>query len=114
MVAYGEATRVIVPTFDVSVASVVKRSQTARSTGGGVAKSIGGRLLFALTVERGWLLDRIAEKPGITLRVLVRELVARDTEGQPYCNVALLRQGRHQLQENLLASERDGADVAHR
>jgi transposase len=63
--------------FDVSVASVVKWSQRARTTGSAAAKPMGGRRPYLLEGERGWLLARLAEKPDLTLHALLAELGER-------------------------------------
>jgi transposase len=54
--------------FGVSVASVVKWSQRFRATGSAA---------WVLAGERDWLLARLAEKPDLTLRAVVAELVGR-------------------------------------
>jgi transposase len=60
--------------FRVSVASVVKWAQRARSTGRPAAKPTGGRRGCKLDGERDWLLGRLAEKPDLTLHALLGEL----------------------------------------
>jgi transposase len=77
-VAGGQTCRAIAELFNVSVASVVKCSQRARSTGNAAARKIGGRRPFLLEGERGWLLARLAEKPDLTLHALLAELRERD------------------------------------
>jgi hypothetical protein len=61
----------------VSVASVVKWSQRFRATGSAAAYWMGGHRRRVLAGERDWLLGRLAEKPDLTLRALVAELVER-------------------------------------
>jgi len=63
--------------FGVSVASVVKWSQRFRATGSAAAYRMGGHRPRSLRGERGWLLDRLAAKPDLTLRALVSELAER-------------------------------------
>lgn len=73
----GETCRAVAEVFGVSVASVVKWSQRNRETGSPKAKPIGGNRPYALEAERDWLLNRIKEKPDITLRALAAELAER-------------------------------------
>lgn len=77
MVVGGQACRAVAEVFDVSVASVVKWSQRARSTGSAAAKPMGGKRPFLLEGERDWLLERIKQKPDLTLHALLAELAER-------------------------------------
>ena len=70
-VASGRTCRATAALFGVSVASVVKWSQRWRASGSAAAKPMGGWKQLLLTSEREWLLARIAEKPDLTLRVVV-------------------------------------------
>jgi len=76
-VAAGASSRSVAATFKVSVASVVKWSQRFRATGSAMAKPMGGNRPYALAKERDWLLQRLAEKPDVTLRALLTELSER-------------------------------------
>lgn len=76
-VAAGESCRAVAATFKVSVASVVKWSQRYRATGSAAARMMGGNRPYALAGERDWLLERLAEKPDLTLRALLAELAVR-------------------------------------
>ena len=76
-VASGRRCRAVAAQFGVSVASVVKWSQRWRATGSAAAKPMGGRRPLQLEGAREWLLARIAEKPDLTLRAMVAELVGR-------------------------------------
>jgi transposase len=76
----GHSVREVAATFGVSVASVVKWSQRKRQTGSVAPKPMGSRLPRSLAGQREWLLQRIAEKPDLTLRELVAELAARAIE----------------------------------
>jgi transposase len=76
-VASGASCRKVATTFCVSVASVVKWSQRFRKEGSAAARRMGGHRRYALADERGWLLNRLAEKPDVTLRALVAELSDR-------------------------------------
>ena len=76
-VAAGRACRATAARFGVSVASVVKWCQRWRATGSTAAFRMGGWRPLLLKNEREWLLARIAEKPDLTLRAVVAELVGR-------------------------------------
>jgi transposase len=73
----GRPVREVASTFGVSVASVVKWSQRYRACGSAAAKPVGGRRPYALAGQRAWLLDRIREKPDLTLRAVLAELAER-------------------------------------
>ena len=64
-------------TFMVSVASVVKWSQHQRVVCSPAALKMGGRRPYLVARERDWVLSRIAEKPDLTLRALLKELADR-------------------------------------
>ena len=66
----GQSCRQVSALFRVSVSSVVKWAQLARSTGSPAPKPVGGRR----GCERDWLLGRLAEKPDLTLHALLGEL----------------------------------------
>ena len=71
----GRSCRATAALFGVSVASVVKWSQRYRATGTAAAKPMGGHRRRILRDERDWLVARIAEKPDLTLRAVLAELV---------------------------------------
>ena len=73
----GRTCRATAALFGESVASVVKWSQRFRATGSAAAYWMGGHRPRVLVAERDWLLARLAEKPDLTLRALVTELVQR-------------------------------------
>ena len=70
----GQSCRQVSAVFRVSVSSVVKWAQLARSTGSPAPKPVGGRRGCKLDGERDWLLRRLAEKPDLTLHALLAEL----------------------------------------
>ena len=76
-VAAGQSCRSVAKTFMVSVASVVKWSQRHRAVGSPAALKVGGRRPYLVARERDWVLARIAEKPDLTLRALLKELADR-------------------------------------
>lgn len=71
----GRSCRATARLFGVSVASVVKWCQRFRATGSAAAYWMGGHRRRVLSVERERILARLAEKPDLTLRALVSELV---------------------------------------
>ena len=73
----GRSCRATAALFGVSVASAVKWCQRWRATGSAAAYWMGGHRPRVLAGEREWILARLAEKPDLTLRALVAELVGR-------------------------------------
>src|SRR3974390_3085104 len=76
-VGAGRACRSVAKMFMVSVASVVKWSQRHRAVGSPAALKMGGHRPYLVARERVWVLGRIAEKPDLTLRALLKELANR-------------------------------------
>ncbi len=77
-VASGESCRSVARTFNVGVSSVVKWSQRKRETGSAAAYPVGGKRPRLLEPHRDWLLERVSEKPDLTLYALLGELAERD------------------------------------
>ena len=74
----GRSARETARIFDVSVASAVKWSQRLRATGSAAAKSMGGaRHPCMLVAELPWILERLKERPDLTVRALALELRGR-------------------------------------
>lgn len=73
----GESVRSVASTFMVSVSSVVRWSQRQRATGSVAPGKIGGHRKRKLAGERGWILQRMASPPAVTLRGLMAELAER-------------------------------------
>src|SRR3974377_1854119 len=95
-VASGRTCRTTAALFGVSVASVVKWSQRWRASGSAGGKPMGrggGGGPVRLKRERDWLLARIAEKPDLTVRAVMAELVER---GTPASYGAVWRFFRHE------------------
>ena len=78
-VGSGRTCRATADLFGVSVSSVVKWCQRFRATGSAAAYWMGGHRRRVLAGERDWLLARLGEKPDLTLRALVAELIGRGT-----------------------------------
>src|ERR1700685_4418895 len=76
-VAAGQTCRSVAKTFMVSAASVVKWSQRQRAVGSPAALKMGGHQPYLVARERDWVLARIAEKPDLTLRALLKQLADR-------------------------------------
>jgi hypothetical protein len=55
----------------------VKWSQRQRVVGSPAALKMGGRRPYLVARERDWVLARIAVKPDLTLRALLKELADR-------------------------------------
>ena len=71
-VAAGDSVRAVATIFTVSVASVVRWSQRLRRTGSAAGGKMGGHRACTLMGERGWLMERIAAEPEVTVRGLMR------------------------------------------
>lgn len=69
--------RAVATIFTVSVASVVRWSQRLRRTGSAAGGKMGGHRACTLIGERGWLMERIAAEPEVTVRRLMTELAER-------------------------------------
>ena len=76
-VAEGRSCRTVAKLFRISPSSVVKWSQRYRQTGSAAAKPMGGVRRAVLADHRGWLLERIKQKPDLTLQAIRSELAAR-------------------------------------
>src|ERR1700716_3496779 len=76
-VAAGDSVRAVAAIFTVSVASVVRWSQRLRRTGSAAGGKMGGHRACTLIGERGWLMERIAAEPEVTVRGLMTELAER-------------------------------------
>src|SRR5580704_14412058 len=76
-VAAGDSVRAVATIFTVSVASVVRWSQRLRRTGSVAGGKMGGHRACTLIGERGWLMERIAAEPEVTVRGLMTELAER-------------------------------------
>ena len=73
----GATSREAAARFGVSVSAAVKWAQRLRATGSAAARPMGGVRRSALSGQRGRLLERIAEKPDLTLRAVQAELADR-------------------------------------
>jgi len=76
-VAGGRSCREAAKLFRVSPASVVRWSQRFRETGSAAAKPTGGTRRAVLAGHRAWLLERIRERPDLTLQALRAALAER-------------------------------------
>jgi transposase len=113
-VASGQSCRSAAKTFTVIVASVVKWSQRQRALGSPAALKMGGRRPYLVARERDWVLLRIAEKPDLTLRALLRELADRGLVVSYYALWHFLQDEGVTFKKSLHASEQDRPDVAKR
>ena len=76
----GRTCRDVASSFGVSVSSVVKWSQKSRRTGSVAPEPMGGHRPLLLKAEKDWLLTRFAEKPDVTLEVVLGELKGRGVD----------------------------------
>ena len=112
--ASGQSCRSVAKTFVVSVASVVKWSQRQRALGSPAARKMGGHRPYLVARERDWVLARIAEKPDLTLRALLRELADRGLVVSYYALWHFLQHEGVTFKKKFRASEQDRPDVARR
>ncbi|MCI0356814.1 MAG: IS630 family transposase [Acidobacteria bacterium] len=112
----GRSCRETARLFEVSVASVVKWSQRKRRTGSAAASPMGWRNRpLRLAGERGWLLERVAAQPDLTLRAVQGELAARDVRVSLKAIWNFFRVERLTFKKKPLhAAEQDRPDVARR
>ena len=73
----GESCREVAGRFGVSVASVVKWSQRYRKTGSVAPDRMGGRRPRILEPYRDFIVERINQRPHLTLHRLRQELAER-------------------------------------
>lgn len=62
---------------NIVASTVVKWTQRLRQTGSPAAKPMGGKRPYILDDHREWLLERLCEKPDLTLHALLDELAER-------------------------------------
>jgi len=60
---------------NVVASTVVRWTQRQRQTGSPAAKAMGGKGPYLLEAHRDWLLERLREKPDLTLHVLRAEII---------------------------------------
>ena len=75
---------------------------------------MGGHRPYLVARERDWVLARIAEKPNLTLRALLKELADRGLVVSYYALWHFLHHEERDVQKSLRASEQDRPDVARR
>jgi transposase len=66
--------------FRVSNSTILRWVRRLRESGSYAALPMGGKKPFVLADEQGWLLQRFAAKPDLTLRELLAELDDRGIE----------------------------------
>lgn len=66
--------------FQVSNSSILRWVRRLRETGSFAALPMGGKKPFVLAEQRGWMQERLAAKPDLTLRALLGELHERGFE----------------------------------
>ena len=78
------------------------------------ALKMGGRRPCLVARERDWVLSRIAEKPDLTPRALLKELADRGLVVSYYALWHFLQHEGVTFKKSLRASEQDRPDVARR
>jgi transposase len=73
----GQSRRGAAKLFGVAVSTVIDWVDAWRHEGRLAAKPMGGDHSSRLTAERGWLLERVAAAPDLTLEEIRAELAAR-------------------------------------
>jgi putative transposase len=77
VVEAGMSCRAAAARFTVSESAVIKLMQRYRETGSFAPGQMGGHRRLKLAAWRGWLMQRIVEKPDVTTRELADELAER-------------------------------------
>ena len=75
LVADGMSCRDVAELTNIVASTVVKWTQRQRQTGSPAAKAMGGKRPYLLEAQRDWLLERLREKPDLTLYALRAELI---------------------------------------
>jgi transposase len=76
-VSNGESIRAVAARFEVAASSVVKWSQRHRATGSVRPGKMGGYRKRILEPHRGFIAERLAQNPHLTLHGLKAELASR-------------------------------------
>src|SRR6476620_7083118 len=77
----GESCRTVASRFGVAVSSVVKWSQRHRATGSVAPSTMGGYRKPVLDPHRAFILERVRQRPHLTLHGLKDELAAHGVKG---------------------------------
>lgn len=96
----GRSVRETARLFGVSAASAVKWSQRLRATGSAAARPMGGHRKRILASEQGWMLERLASCPDLTVRALTIELRDRGFVVSPNTVWSLLRHAGFSFKKN--------------
>ena len=113
-VAAGDSVRAVATIFTVSVASVVRWSQRLRRTGSAAPGKMGGHRACTLIGERGWLMERIAAEPEVTVRGLMTELAERGVAVSYGTVWNFIHREGMSFKKSVLPAEQDRPDVARR
>jgi transposase len=73
----GETRTAAAAHFAISAPTAIRWAQRKRDTGEIAPKAMGGTRPLSLAPQREWLLARIGEKPDLTLRAILAELIER-------------------------------------
>ena len=115
-VAAGDSVRAVATIFTVSVASVVRWSQRLRRTGSAAGGKMGGHRACTLIGERGWLMERIAAEPEVTVQRAHDGIFAERGVAVSYGTVwNFIHRGEGMsFKKSVLPAEQDRPDVARR
>lgn len=79
-VAGGMSARAAAKRFSVGVSTAIRWTKRTKETGSPAARPMGGKRPFVLARHATWVLDRLKEKPDITLHALLAELHDRGVQ----------------------------------
>jgi putative transposase len=91
--------------FAVSHSSAIRWVRRAREEGSPAALPMGGKRPFSLAAEQDWVLARLTQKPDITLRELLAELLDRGVQVSYFGVWNFIRRSRLSFKKSLHASE---------
>jgi transposase len=100
--------------FEISHSSAIRWARRAREAGSPAAAPMGGKRPFSLAAERDWILTRLAERPDITLRELLAELLDRGAKVSYFAVWNIVHRSGRSFKKSLHASEQDRPDVARK
>ena len=73
----GQSCRSAAARFGVSASTAIRWAQRLHQTGNFAAMPTGGRASMSLVGEKEWILQRLAEKPDLTLHEILASLKER-------------------------------------
>ena len=113
-VLVGESCRSVASRFGVSVSAVMKWSQRFQSTGSVAPARMGGYRRRILEPHRGFIAERLAQTPHLTLHGLKAELALRGVHVSRNTVWQFLRHEGLCFKKTLFALEQARTDIARR